>query len=231
VSGEDLGLVIHEYSLTCKNYWLAPSNFDDDTAIARWILMVQNISDRMSCMELSMEPRYRTTVQILHWLIALAVIGLIVAGLILKYDLAPKPLRPALRMLHIGTGLTVLALMIVRLVLRLIHRPPPLPATVPTRERIASTAAHWLFYAAVLAMPVFGVLFVQAYGKPVGWFGLVVLPQLVGKNAAIGALFYALHFYVGLGLLALIVLHVSAVIRHEKRGERLLIRMMPRRQG
>jgi cytochrome b561 len=181
-------------------------------------------------MELFMEPRYRTTAQILHWLIALAVIGLIVAGLILKYDLAPKNLRPELRMLHISAGLTVLVLMIVRLVLRLINRPPPLPATVPARERIASTAAHWLFYAMVLAMPVFGVLFVQAYGHPVGWFGLVVLPQVVGKNTAIATLFYALHFYVGLGLLALIVLHVSAVIRHEKRGERLLIRMMPRRQ-
>ncbi|OYV69949.1 MAG: hypothetical protein B7Z67_07115 [Acidiphilium sp. 21-60-14] len=194
------------------------------------MILIQSIDDPTHDMEQKMEPRYRTIVQILHWLIALAVIELILAGLILKYDLAPKPLRPVLFMLHVGTGLTVLVLMIARLGLRLIHRPPPLPATVPGHERLASTVAHWLFYAMVLTMPVFGVLFVQAHGHKVVWFGLVTLPLFVGKNAAIGTLFYALHFYVGLSLLALIVLHVSAVIRHEKRGERMLIRMMPRRQ-
>ena len=178
-----------------------------------------------------MEPRYRLSVQILHWLIAFAVIGLIGAGLILKYDLAPKPLRPLLFTLHIGSGLTVLGLMLVRLGLRLTNRPPALPAHMPRYERVIAHGVHGLFYAMILAMPVFGVLFIEAHGRPVSWFGLVTLPQFVGKNPAVGALFYALHFYVGLALLALIVAHVGAVIRHQRRGERLLIRMMPRRRG
>ena len=55
--------------------------------------------------------------------------------------------------LHKSLGLTVLALTFVRLGWRIGHSPPPLPAHMPRWEKIASKAAHWGFYALLIALP------------------------------------------------------------------------------
>jgi cytochrome b561 len=175
------------------------------------------------------EPRYRPIAQALHWLIAVSVIGLIIAGLIVHYNLIPKPGRVTLALLHISVGLTILGLMLLRLAYRLGRTPPRLPETIAPHERALAAAGHWSFYALILAMPVFGVLFVEGAGRPVTWFGLVRLPQFVGKSQAIHHDFAFLHFWGGIVLIVLLVVHVGAVIAHERRGQRVLIRMMPRR--
>jgi len=176
-----------------------------------------------------MDRRYHTSVQILHWLIALIVIGLICLGLILKLDLVPKSLRQTIAFFHIGFGLTVLALTILRLAIRIWLHPPPLPASISAPVRIASAITQALFYLLLLAMPAFGILFVEAHGSAVSWFGLVYIPTVVGKDQAINELFSSMHFWGGMTLIALLVLHVAGVIRHEARGEKILRRMLPRR--
>ena len=176
-----------------------------------------------------MEPRYRPFAQALHWLIAISVIGLIIAGLIVHYNWIPKPGRLTLALLHISVGLTILVLMLVRLAYRLGRTPPQLPETIAPHERALAAAGHWSFYALIVAMPIFGVLFVEGAGRPVKWFGLFSLPQFVGKSRAIHHDFAFLHFWGGIALIVLLVVHVGAVIAHERRGQRILIRMMPRR--
>jgi cytochrome b561 len=176
-----------------------------------------------------MEPRYRPIAQALHWLIALTVIGLLTVGLLLHYDVLPKPLRPTAALLHISFGLTILALMVLRVVVRLTGTAPPLPASVSPAIRAASGTTQLLFYVLLFAMPVFGILFVEAHGGKVPFFGLFDLPTLVGKSKSIHADFAFLHFWGGITLIVLLVLHVGGAIRHQMRGERVLIRMMPRR--
>lgn len=178
-----------------------------------------------------MDERYETRVQILHWLIALMVIGLLIAGLVLKYDLAPKPFRPLLGLLHMSFGLTVLALMVVRIAMRLTSDVPPLPAPMSPAIRFASGATQFLFYVLLIAMPIFGILFVEAHGRPVPVFGLFDLPTLVGKSKSVKDLFYFLHFWGGITIIVLLALHVGGAVRHQLRGERILRRMMPRRSS
>ncbi|MGC9270042.1 cytochrome b [Acidiphilium sp.] len=176
-----------------------------------------------------MEPRYRTSAQILHWLIALLVIGLLTVGLILRYDLIAKSSRPTVLMLHMSIGLTVFFLMLLRLGVRLVSPVPPLPASVTAPIRLVAGATQILFYILLLAMPVFGVIFVQAHGFKVPYFDLFTLPALVAKNQPLNHWFAFLHFWGGITLIVLLVLHVAGAIRHQLRGERVLLRMMPRR--
>ncbi len=175
------------------------------------------------------EPRYSLTAQALHWIIAISVIGLIIAGLIVHYNLIPKPDRFPLALLHIGGGLTILALMVLRLLYRSRTAAPPLPDAIPRHEQILAALGHWSFYALLLAMPVFGVLFVEGAGHPVTWFGLFTLPRFVGKSAAIHHDFAFLHFWGGIALIALLAVHVGAVAVHHRRGHKVLHRMLPRR--
>lgn len=176
-----------------------------------------------------MEPRYRPLAQTLHWLIALTVIGLLIVGLLLNYDVLPKSLRPTTAMLHMSFGLIILALMVLRVAVRLSGQAPPLPGSVSPAIRMASGTTQILFYVLLFAMPVFGVLFVEAHGGKVPFFGLFDLPTLVSKSRTIHSDFAFLHFWGGITLLVLLVLHVGGAIRHQMRGERILIRMMPRR--
>ncbi|HEX7388861.1 MAG TPA: cytochrome b/b6 domain-containing protein [Acidiphilium sp.] len=175
------------------------------------------------------DTRYRPTALILHWAIAAAVILLIAAGLTVHYDLVGRPAHKVIVFLHIGTGLTVFVLMALRLLYRLANPPPPLPDGIPRHERILATLGHWSFYALILAMPVFGVLFVEAKGRAVTWFDAFALPRFVGKDAAIHHDFAFLHFWGGITLIVLIAVHVGAVVLHHRRGHRILRRMLPLR--
>lgn len=176
-----------------------------------------------------MTDRYDTAAQLLHWLIAAAVIGLVLVGLTLRYDLVPKPTAQTLALLHIGTGLTVFVLMALRLGLRLLRPPPALPAPIPPAERLLAKTGHWLFYLLLFAMPVFGVLFVQGEGHTVSWFGLVTLPPILGKSEAVEEIFEFLHFWGGIAVIVLLAVHVAAVFHHQRRGTPVLQRMLPGR--
>lgn len=174
-----------------------------------------------------MNGRYRPIAQGLHWLIAATVIFLLGAGLVMHYDLVGKPTRADLSVLHFGFGLAVLVLMALRLLYRLRRAPPPPLETLAPHERLLAEFGHWSFYALILAMPIFGVLFVEAGGHPVTFFHLFTLPVFVGRDAAIHHVFAFLHFWCGIALIALLAVHVGAVALHESRGEPILRRMLP----
>lgn len=176
-----------------------------------------------------MEPRYRPIAQGLHWLIALAVIGLIIAGLIVHYNLIARPDRLTLALIHISVGLTVLALVALRLIYRLRRAPPALPTTMAPHERRFAAIGHWSFYVLLFAMPLFGILFVEAAGHNVTWFGLFNLPRVIGKSHTIEHDFAFLHFWGGILLIILLAGHVGAVALHESQGHKILRRMLPGR--
>jgi len=172
-----------------------------------------------------MNTLYRPAPRLLHWLIAAIVIPLILVGLVLHLDVAPKPMRHMLAWLHISFGLTVLVLMLARLALRLQHQPPALPANIPVIERRAAWVSHKLFYVLLFAMPVFGIVFEEARQRAVSWFGFLVLPQFLALDKPLGHVFAALHFWGGMALIVLLFAHIGAVVHHHRQGIRLLRRM------
>ncbi|CAM5239826.1 cytochrome b [Rhodanobacter lindaniclasticus] len=85
-----------------------------------------------------------------HWVIALAIIGNGVFGLMM--DLAGSPMRKINWLaLHKSIGLTVLALILLRIVWRAFDRRPP-DEPMPRWQALAAHAMHAVLYVVILAI-------------------------------------------------------------------------------
>jgi cytochrome b561 len=157
--------------------------------------------------------RARPALRALHWLMALA-IGCAWAFIYSKGLFAKgTPERGFLSTAHIFVGLSVLALFLPRLLVRLVS---PLPAIRPTPPRWQGHLAslmHLALYAAMLALPLLGILFIQAGGKAVSFLGWT-LPTLIGTDKALSASIKAVHETLGLALLYLVIAHAGAALWH-----------------
>ena len=141
------------------------------------------------------------------------------------------PARSAAILVHKATGLTILVLSLARLVWRLAHRPPPFPDAIRRWEAVAARTVHWLFYLLMVVLPMSGWLMVSASAarKPLSWYGLFGLPYLpVEGDKALGGFAHEPHEILGYAMIALIVLHVAAALKHHYGDRtRLLARMWP----
>ncbi len=174
--------------------------------------------------------RYTRTAIALHWLMALAVIGLLGVGTWMT-GLKPSPTKIEVYTWHKWIGLTVLLLVLVRVLWRLRHAPPPLPAGTPAWQRRAAAASHGLLYALLFAMPLTGWLQNSAAGFPLSWFGLFKVPPLVGRDKESFAFWQGTHEVLAWLLAALILVHIAAALKHHliDRDE-VLRRMLPARR-
>lgn len=165
--------------------------------------------------------RYTGVAIAFHWLIAIALAGLIAIGLAMTHaDLAPLR-RFQLYQWHKSVGITVLVLSVARLAWRLGHAPPPLAETMSRIERRAASATHGILYALLLGLPLAGWAVVSAspfdiptllYGT-VPWPHLPILSDLADKAAAEASL-KRVHAYGAYLMIALLLLHVAAALRH-----------------
>ena len=182
--------------------------------------------------------RYNVVAIIIHWLTALAVIGLLCIGNIMTDLPNTQPLRFELYNLHKSFGVTVLLLTLLRIVWRLTHRPPPLPAEMKAWEVKAAHIAHWTLYALLLLTPILGWIMVSAsprniptilYGT-VSWPHLPFLPDMaVQTKRDYKELFETLHASSAYLMAALVVGHVCAALRHHfLLKDKVLLRMVPK---
>ncbi|NMG73520.1 cytochrome b [Aromatoleum diolicum] len=171
--------------------------------------------------------RYATRAVLVHWLTAL----LVLSALPLGFYMSGLPLSPTKLQLisyHKWLGVTVLLLFLPRLLFRL-TRPVPSPVeSAPLWQRKVATITHGLLYALMFAVPLSGWLMSSAKGFPVVYLGVLPLPDLVGKDQALGDFFKAAHEALTFGLLTLVGLHVAAALKHHviDRDE-TLVRMVP----
>ena len=160
--------------------------------------------------------RYSRGAVVLHWLIALLIIGNI-AGAWISEDL-PKPDRAAIMTLHKAFGITILLLTFARIGWRLVHKTPPMVETLKAWEAALARVTHWLFYFLMLALPLSGWAMVSGgpNGKPVSMFGLFDMPMLpVGPDKATAGTFNEIHGVLGNLIVALLVLHVLGALKHQ----------------
>lgn len=174
--------------------------------------------------------RYGTVAQILHWLVVALVTAQVVLAAIA--DELPRGVEKlAVMSRHKSVGITLLALVMIRIVWRLLDRPPPLPP-MPRWQRIAAHASHRGMYALLIAMPLTGWMMSSSANRPVSWFGLVQIPDLVAPSESVNHLMHELHEGMAVVLLALVALHVAAALKHQFWDrDGLLWRMLPFRRG
>jgi cytochrome b561 len=157
--------------------------------------------------------RYTSTAIALHWLIALLIFAIFPLGLYM-HDLHLSPLKLQLYSYHKWIGITVLMLAILRIVWRATHTPPPLPLSIARWQQIASSMTHQLLYLLLLIVPVSGWLMSSAKGFKTVWFGVLPLPDLVGRDKELGHLLENVHQSLNYLLLLLVVAHIGAALKH-----------------
>jgi cytochrome b561 len=175
--------------------------------------------------------RYTLPAIVLHWLLGLALLGMFGIGLYMT-DLPISPLRLKLYNWHKWAGITVLTLSLLRLVWRLTHRPPALPDallhSMPSWQRVAHHATHHALYALFFMVPLVGWAYSSASGFPIVVFGVLPLPDFVPVDKALAELIKPWHEISALAMMALVVLHVAAAIKHQwLHKHRLIQRMLP----
>jgi cytochrome b561 len=177
---------------------------------------------------MSPATRYTPVAIALHWLLALAIVGAFGVGLYMT-SLPFSPTRLKLYNWHKWAGVTILAFSALRLLWRLTHRPPA-DAPMPAWQAKAAHVTHGLLYAAFFAVPLFGWAFSSASGYPIVWFGVLPLPDLIGKDEALAETFKVLHKFAAYGLAALVLAHVAGALKHQFIDrDGLLSRMWPGR--
>ena len=170
--------------------------------------------------------RWTLAQQLLHWLIAAAVIYQLALGFDLG-DLADDdPERLVVLRLHATTGVTILVLMLVRLVWRLTHAVLPPPATLSPRLARGAVAVHRAFYVALLVLPVSGLLLVASSADRVPLLG-VDLPGFGPAAEGLRATLWTVHAVFAIATSLLVLLHIGAALRHAYLRDGMFSRMLP----
>jgi len=175
--------------------------------------------------------RYDRVAICLHWLMALAIVVMLVLGFVME-DLSPLSTRIAAFQFHKSLGLTILALALVRLVWRLLHPAPAYPAGMKAWERLAAEFTHGLLYACMVLIPLTGWLLISTSKNrfPTHYFGTFEVPLLGGfaDSHAVHELTEALHYWFAIGIIGLIGLHLAGALKHRiVYKDTVFTRMMP----
>lgn len=181
--------------------------------------------------------RYGAVAMMLHWLLATMILFMLGLGLFMTSLDETDPRTFPLFQLHKSIGLTILTLSLVRFVWRLINPIPELPHAMSKWERFAARSVHALFYVLMIAIPLIGWATVSsaALAVPTMWFGLFEWPHIPfladlprAEKRMIEGPLATTHAILALAMLALVVLHVAAALKHQFRDrDNVLKRMLP----
>ncbi len=175
--------------------------------------------------------RYGGVAIAFHWLLAIMITASFAVGLYMV-SLTMSPTRIKLYNWHKWAGMTIFTLAALRLYWRLTHPAPALPSSMPRWQALAAHATHIALYVLFFAVPLTGWIYSSAAGFPIVWFGLIPLPDLVGKDRELAEFLKPFHWMTAYALASLVVLHILAVVKHlVMDDDNLLGRMLPSMNG
>lgn len=149
----------------------------------------------------------------LHWLLAVAMIGMLVFGLVLE-DMPKGDAKSALMWWHKGLGVAILVLAVWRFGLRMSQGFPEALSPAPAWQETISTLTHWFLLLGTLFMPISGMLMSLSHNRSIDVLGLFTIPAF-GEIKALHDVSEAVHGLGGNLLIAAVILHVVGAIKHE----------------
>ena len=164
-------------------------------------------------------------VSVMHWLSALAIIGLFALGWWMTslgyydrwYQLGPW--------WHRSVGVVLFVITLLRLVWRAMQ---PTPQAHGSRiEQRAARIGHALLYALLLLVMISGYLISTADGRAISVFGLFDVPALLSGMKDQATLAGDVHWYAAWALVILSLGHAAAAFKHHlMEGQDTLRRML-----
>ncbi len=162
--------------------------------------------------------KYHKLAIILHWVMAICIIGMLTGGYVMANVHLPKMLRFDLYQYHKSLGICLLVAFFARLAVRLATITPALAENMKPFEKIAAKAGHLLLYVLMFVMPFSGWLLVSSSssGLPTMVFGAFEFPHFpsVAANHDVHELAEEAHEIMAYLFAGVILLHVLAVVKH-----------------
>ncbi|MEO1046519.1 MAG: cytochrome b [Pseudomonadota bacterium] len=178
----------------------------------------------------SQQQRYHAVAQLLHWVMAFAIITIVAIGLF--HDGWSDEVKGVTMRLHKSLGITIFVLALFRLGWRLTHKPPPYEPPLPAWQKALATAVHWLFYALMIGLPIGGYLMSSGGSRPMLWFGIELPKVPIDRESTLWEMAHSGHSWGGYIMAGLIGLHIAAAGYHLLAGmDNSVERMMPGMSG
>ena len=148
---------------------------------------------------------------VLHWVTAIAVIGLWLLGK--RIDEAASATADLARARHVSFAASAWLLLLLRIVWRLRSGHPHVRGQGPLIHRVSSFN-HYALIVAVAVMMLSGPLMVWASGNPVAIFNLAAIPSPFSASDTLQTIARTLHGAGGATLLVLFLLHFCGAMKH-----------------
>lgn len=159
--------------------------------------------------------RYSNVTVAFHWTTVVLVLLQVYLGFRFEWS-EPGPARDEVFLWHKSVGVLILVLTLARLAYRLKYPPPPFPPELPAWQRNLAIWNHRLLYTLLIVMPIVGFVAVSGYanGPMTPLVGGTEVPVIPGVSRETGDLAGEVHELAAYTLVALILLHVAAALKH-----------------
>ena len=154
---------------------------------------------------------YGSISKIFHWLSAAVLLIQIPLGFYLV-DLDFSEKRITIESIHVILGLSIFYLTILRLIYKLFNPTPSLGNSIFPGQRLIAKINHILLYLTILIITISGALKKLFNGEMLDLF---LFDIEIKDNFELAELFYDIHILSNYTLIALISLHIFAVIIHK----------------
>ena len=148
--------------------------------------------------------------KLLHWLSAILLLIQIPLGFYLV-DLDFGENRLSIENIHIIIGLSIFYLVIIRLLNKIFNPTPKLDPSIFKGQKFIAKLNHILLYVAILSITISGILKKLFNGETLVIFFKEIK---IKDNFELADQFYNIHIYSNYTIIALISLHILAVIAH-----------------
>ena len=154
---------------------------------------------------------YGSISKIFHWLSAAVLLIQIPLGFYLV-DLDFNEKRLTIESIHVILGLSIFYLTLLRLIYKLFSPTPSLGNSIFPGQRLIAKVNHILLYLSILIITISGALKKLFNGEMIDLF---LFDVEINDNFELAELFYDIHILSNYTLIALISLHIFAVIIHK----------------
>ncbi len=177
-----------------------------------------NLHPAQTALQTSTTSQYPLSWRILHWLMALIIIGLLISGLVMA-DRAEADLWDNLTGLlyawHKALGFSIIFLLILRIILRRRDGVPAYPSNVSPKLLSIAHQAHTVLYTLMIVVPLMGWAAVTAYPAlvTIGGYHLPAMP-FVPQDANLAKQLFDLHGWLAITLGVVIIAHIAGGLKH-----------------
>ena len=168
----------------------------------------------MSEHRMNRDEGYTLTARLIHWLVAIVVVGMFILGLWMVdlgyYD----PWRKDAPEIHKAVGILLFGLMLFRVFWRAVKGAPAPEDSHSSLEHIGAHIAHLALYGLLFSIMISGYLISTADGRDISVFGLFHVPGFGAFFDNQEDLAGDIHYVLAIIVIALAGIHAVAALKH-----------------